>query len=97
MEKVVTDQEHAGRYESANKLPDWDVRRTLKSHGKRFVAGFRSRQSACLLQTPTAGVVLGSVIPFTLIVILPTNKQLLNPALDKHSAETGSYLLAGAD
>src|SRR6266581_7622001 len=25
------------------------------------------------------GVLLGSVIPFTLIVILPTNKQLLNP------------------
>ena len=30
-----------------------------------------------------AGVLLGSVIPFTLIVILPTNKQLLNPALDR--------------
>src|SRR5712692_11149194 len=26
----------------------------------------------------TAGVLLGSVIPFSLIVILPTNKQLLN-------------------
>jgi hypothetical protein len=26
-----------------------------------------------------AGVVLGSVIPFTLIVILPTNKRLLSP------------------
>src|SRR5450755_488987 len=35
------------------------------------------------------GMLLGSVIPFTLIVILPTNKQLLNPALDKHSAQTG--------
>jgi len=29
------------------------------------------------------GVLLGSVIPFTLIVILPTNKRLLSPALDK--------------
>jgi uncharacterized membrane protein len=38
------------------------------------------------------GVLLGSVIPFTLIVILPTNKQLLNPALDKHSAQTGQLL-----
>jgi hypothetical protein len=37
-------------------------------------------------------VFLGSVIPFTLIVILPTNKQLLNPALDKHSAQTGQLL-----
>jgi hypothetical protein len=34
-----------------------------------------------------AGVLLGSVIPFTLIVILPTNKRLLSPALDRGSAE----------
>jgi hypothetical protein len=39
-----------------------------------------------------AGVLLGSVIPFTLIVILPTNKQLLSPALDRRSAETGRLL-----
>jgi uncharacterized membrane protein len=38
------------------------------------------------------GVLLASVIPFTLIVILPTNKQLLNPQLDKHSAQTGQLL-----
>src|ERR1700674_970267 len=38
------------------------------------------------------GLLLGSVIPFTLIVILPTNKQLLNPALDKHSGQTGQLL-----
>src|SRR2546425_2729618 len=35
-----------------------------------------------------AGALLGSVIPFTLIVILPTNKQLLNPTLDRRSAKT---------
>src|SRR5207245_4613620 len=35
------------------------------------------------------GIVLGSVIPFTLIVILPTNKQLLSPTLDRRSAQTG--------
>jgi Domain of unknown function (DUF1772) len=29
-----------------------------------------------------AGALLGSVIPFTLIVILPTNKLLLSPTLD---------------
>ena len=39
-----------------------------------------------------AGVLLGSVIPFTLIVILPTNKQLLNPALDRRSVQTGRLL-----
>ena len=39
-----------------------------------------------------AGVLLGSVIPFTLVVILPTNKHLLNPALDRRSAQTGQLL-----
>jgi len=39
-----------------------------------------------------AGVILGSVIPFTLIVILPTNKQLLSPALDRGSAEAERLL-----
>jgi Anthrone oxygenase len=38
------------------------------------------------------GVLLGSVIPFTLIVILPTNKQLLGPTLDKRSAQAGQLL-----
>jgi hypothetical protein len=39
-----------------------------------------------------AGALLGSVIPFTLIVILPTNKLLLNPTLDKRSAEAERLL-----
>ena len=39
-----------------------------------------------------AGVLLGSVIPFTLIVILPTNKRLLDPRLDKRSAEAKQLL-----
>src|SRR5437899_3397350 len=30
-----------------------------------------------------AGVLQVSVIPFTLVVILPTNKQLLSPTLDR--------------
>jgi hypothetical protein len=39
-----------------------------------------------------AGVLLGAVIPFTLIVILPTNKLLLSPTLDRGSAQTGQLL-----
>ena len=35
---------------------------------------------------------LGAVIPFTLILILPTNKRLLNPALDRRSTEAGQLL-----
>jgi hypothetical protein len=39
-----------------------------------------------------AGVLLGSVIPFTLIGILPTNKRLLSPALDRRSLEAERLL-----
>jgi anthrone oxygenase-like protein len=38
------------------------------------------------------GVALGAVIPFTLIVILPTNKQLLSPPSDRSPAETERLL-----
>ena len=39
-----------------------------------------------------AGVLLGAVMPFTLIVILPTNKRLLNPTLDRRSIEAECLL-----
>jgi hypothetical protein len=39
-----------------------------------------------------AGTLQVSVIPFTLIVILPTNNQLLNPALDRRSAQAERLL-----
>ena len=39
-----------------------------------------------------AGVSQGFVIPFTLIVILPTNKQLLSPALNKRTPEAQQLL-----
>jgi uncharacterized membrane protein len=35
------------------------------------------------------GMVLGSVIPFTLIVMFPINKQLLSPALDRRAQAEG--------
>jgi hypothetical protein len=37
-------------------------------------------------------VLLGAVVPFTLVVILPTNHQLLDPALDPHSHEATKLL-----
>jgi Domain of unknown function (DUF1772) len=39
-----------------------------------------------------AGVTLGLAIPFTLIVILPTNNRLLDPALDRDSSEAAALL-----
>jgi uncharacterized membrane protein len=38
------------------------------------------------------GLLLGGVIPFTLVVILPTNKRLLDPGLDRGSAEAAGLL-----
>jgi len=39
-----------------------------------------------------AGLFLGGMIPFTLIVILPTNKRLLAPDLDSERAEAMALL-----
>jgi Domain of unknown function (DUF1772) len=38
------------------------------------------------------GILLGLVIPFTLVVILPTNKRLLDPGLDRSSSEAAALL-----
>ena len=38
------------------------------------------------------GVLLGAVIPFTFLVILPTNKQLLSEELDSESPLAGALL-----
>ena len=39
-----------------------------------------------------AGLLLGVLIPFTLIVILPSTKRLLDPELDPGSAEAAALL-----
>ncbi len=39
-----------------------------------------------------AGLLLGSVVPFTLIVIFPTNTQLLDPQLDRGSPRPAELL-----
>lgn len=38
-------------------------------------------------------ILLGLVIPFTLIVIMPTNKRLLDPGLDRSSEKATALLL----
>lgn len=38
------------------------------------------------------GFLLGAIVPFTLVVIFPTNQQLLSPDLDHESAEAGALL-----
>src|SRR5258708_34894214 len=39
-----------------------------------------------------AGALLGLVIPFTLVVIMPTNKKLLKPTLDRRSTQRRQLL-----
>ena len=39
-----------------------------------------------------AGLLLGAAVPFTLIVILPTNKRLLDAGLDRGSPEAAALL-----
>jgi uncharacterized membrane protein len=50
-----------------------------------FVAGAAAWMSGSGASWLVGGILLGSVIPFTLLVILPTNNRLLDPALDKKS------------
>jgi anthrone oxygenase-like protein len=38
------------------------------------------------------GLLIAALIPYTLIVIMPTNRRLLDPALDVHSKEAASLL-----
>ena len=51
-------------------------------------AWWRTGHTAILV----GGVVLGAVVPFTLLVILPTNRRLLSPSLNLDSAEAAALL-----
>jgi hypothetical protein len=53
------------------------------------VAAWAQGSAAVVL---VAGLLLGAVVPFTLIVIIPTNKRLLDPTLDRGSPEAGTLL-----
>src|SRR5919204_6876360 len=53
-----------------------------------IVAYARGRGLAVLL----GGLVLATVVPFTLLVIMPTNRQLLDPAHTAETPETATLL-----
>jgi hypothetical protein len=40
------------------------------------------------------GLLLGAVISFTLVVMLPTNKRILDPSLESDSADADESVLA---
>lgn len=53
-----------------------------------LVAWWRTGHVALLV----GGLLLGAVVPFTLVVILPTNNRLLAPGLDPDSLEASRLL-----
>jgi len=53
-----------------------------------LLAGWPQRDGRILLAT----LLLGCVVPFTLVVILPTNKRLLDPGLDVRPLYAASLL-----
>jgi uncharacterized membrane protein len=58
-----------------------------------FLSGIAAWLTGAHFLWTVGGFLLGSVIPVTLIVILPTNKQLLDPALDRDSSLAQRLLL----
>jgi uncharacterized membrane protein len=57
-----------------------------------FVLGVTAWVRSGDLVVLLAAVLLGAVVPFTLIVILPTNEALLDPGLDRRSARAETLL-----
>jgi len=79
--------EHAARMAVTEFAPSY--RRGAVMQGTLGAIGFLSATAAWLKGSSfwwlSGGIVLLAVIPFTLVVIFPTNKQLLDPSLDKNS------------
>ena len=90
----VTFVEHPARMQCGSRLavtvfgPSY--KRATVMQAPLAAVGFLSGTGAWLIGAhilwAVGGVLLGAAIPLTLIVIVPTNKQLLDPALDKDSA-----------
>jgi len=92
--------EHPARMEcgAAAAVLEWrpSYRRATIMQASLAIVGLLSAIGAWLegrgLPVLTAGLVLGAVVPFTLLVIFPTNKALEDPALDVTSAKAAALL-----
>jgi uncharacterized membrane protein len=92
--------EHPARLECGTALAATEFvpsyRRAALMQASLAAVGFLSALAAAFqgrgLPVLLAGVLLGLVIPFTLLVILPTNQRLLDPALDRGSTEAAGLL-----
>ena len=92
--------EHPARMQCGNRLAVVEFapsyRRATVMQATLAAVGTLSGIGAWLMGAPAlwlaGALLLGVVIPFTLLVILPTNKRLLDPLLDKDSALAGQLL-----
>ena len=60
------------------------------------VIGLWSAWVASDVWLASGAILLGSVVPFTLVVIRPTNHQLVDPALDPRSQKASQLLIRWA-
>lgn len=96
----ITLVEHPARIECGTELAATEFgpsyRRAKVMQASLAVAGFLFAGLAWLGGASTwwlvGGVVLVSVAPFTLAVMMPTNRQLVDPGLDKRSARAAQLL-----
>jgi hypothetical protein len=93
--------EHPARMECGTYLAVTEFapsyRRAAVMQGMLGAVGFLSAAAAWLMGSTfwwlIGGIILGAVIPFTLFVIFPTNKQLLDSRLDKNSERASNLLI----
>jgi hypothetical protein len=82
----------------ATALAEWRpaYRRGAAMQAPLAVVGFLTAVAAWLTGGSIAwligGVLLGAVVPFTLVVTAPTNKELMNPATDGDPARAAELL-----
>jgi len=92
--------EHPARLElgTAAALREWrpSYRRATVLQASLAVAGALAAVGAWIQGRGTpvliAGLALGFVVPFTLVIIFPTNRRLSDPALDEESANAVALL-----
>ena len=53
-----------------------------------LIAGLRQQDGVLIV----AALLIGAVVPFTLVIIAPTNRQLLSPALDRQGSLAAALL-----
>jgi hypothetical protein len=96
----LTVVEHPARMSCGTRLAVTEFapsyRRATFMQASLAAVGSLSAIAAWLMAAPAVwligGLLLGGVMPFTIFAILPTNKRLLDPSLDKDSQLAGQLL-----